>query len=168
MEAINPATLADAETLEPDELLPHERDAFLAEVRRVIEATVQQGNTSLGEIAMAVGVSERTLQRRLANGKTSFRRVVDSVRYDRAMALLTGSSAKVFEIAVVLGFRNKQSFHWAFRRWTGTTPRSVSAAQDLGLFPQDQDQKASTPPPSDEEQSTGRSKPKKKDDQRAA
>jgi AraC-like DNA-binding protein len=114
-------------SVEPDELPPHEWEAFLANLKRVIEATMGRGTSSLAETATTVGVSGRTLQRRLASRGTSFRRLVDGVRHDRAIAFLTRSNATVEEIAAVLGFRTKRSFHRAFRRWTGTTPRGINA-----------------------------------------
>ncbi|MBX3621641.1 MAG: AraC family transcriptional regulator [Rhizobacter sp.] len=77
--------------------------------------------------AEAIGISVRTLHRRLADEGTSFQRVKDEFRRDRAVQLLTKSQAPINRISEQLGFDSAASFHRAFRGWTGDTPGAFRA-----------------------------------------
>ncbi|MEE4250179.1 MAG: AraC family transcriptional regulator [Alcanivoracaceae bacterium] len=85
------------------------------------------------EVAAALGVSERTLRRQLDVADTSFRKLLDEVRADKAKELLGGGRASVELVARQLGYAEPASFIRAFQRWTGTTPaayrRSVATGQ---------------------------------------
>ena len=70
-----------------------------------------------------MGISARTLRRHLEQQGQTLRGVVDGVRRERADQLLdAGMSVK--EIAFALGFSEPSAFRRAFKRWTGSTPRS--------------------------------------------
>lgn len=95
-------------------------------VRAAARATLAGGECSLEGAAAALGISARTLQRRLHNEGTSFGQLVDALRREMAHAYLAkGASQK--EIAWLLGYADATAFHHAFKRWTGTTPRTASA-----------------------------------------
>ena len=79
------------------------------------------------KVAKALGVSRRTLSRRLADEGTSFRDILDDVRRESACALLHDRSLSVGDIAFFLQFSEPAAFHRAFRRWTGRTPRDFRA-----------------------------------------
>ncbi len=72
--------------------------------------------------AEALAVSGRTMHRRLTEEGTSFQRVKDEVRRDRAKHLLAKTELPMGSISEELGFDNVASFHRAFRSWTGYTP----------------------------------------------
>lgn len=78
--------------------------------------------------AEALHISIRTLHRRLADEGTSFQRVKDEFRRDRALQLLTKSQASIHLISEQLGFDSTASFHRAFRGWTGETPGAFRSA----------------------------------------
>jgi AraC-like DNA-binding protein len=78
--------------------------------------------------AETLRVSARTLHRRLAGEGTSFQRVKDEFRRDRALQLLTRSQTSIHRISEQLGFDSTASFHRAFRGWTGETPGAFRAA----------------------------------------
>jgi AraC-like DNA-binding protein len=82
----------------------------------------ERGFRSLGEIAEALGMSTRTLKRRLADEETSFSDVTEQARRDRAMTLLETTELPLDEIADRLGYSDQANFGRAFRRWTGGTP----------------------------------------------
>jgi AraC-like DNA-binding protein len=95
------------------------------DVRVLIAQQLPAGATS-SRVASALGLSERTLRRRLAAEGHSFQRLLDDVRESLARAMLTGpSTLPVEEIALRLGYSGATSFIHAHRRWTGSTPRSV-------------------------------------------
>lgn len=95
---------------------------FSNDVRRALVGGVARGQTSLEETARSLGLSPRTLQRRLRSEQTSHRGLLDSVRERLAHRYLLDRRLTVDEVAESLGFSEPSAFHRAFRRWTGSTP----------------------------------------------
>lgn len=88
---------------------------------------------SLSDIAAELGYSERGLRRQLDRSGTSYRKLLDQVREQRARSLLSGSAQPIKAIAGSLGFESSSNFARSFRRWTGLTPkafRDQALAQD--------------------------------------
>jgi len=67
-------------------------------------------------------MSHRTLQRRLANQRTTFKAVRDTVLWDVVKALMSNPALKVETIAMSAGFGDAAAFSKAFKRWAGCTP----------------------------------------------
>jgi AraC-like DNA-binding protein len=96
-----------------------------ARARAAIVEDLRDGRApSRPRTAARLGVSLRTLNRRLAEEGTTFLRVVDETRRELAEELLAGRTHVVKEIADLLAFADVRSFHRAYRRWTGKTPRA--------------------------------------------
>ena len=74
-------------------------------------------------LARQLGMSERTLKRRLAEQNTSYTELLDATRRARALELLR-TSASVEEVSARLGYSDAANFTRAFRRWTGQSPRA--------------------------------------------
>lgn len=92
---------------------------------------------SLSDVAAELGHSERGLRRQLDRSGTSYRKLVDQVREQRARSLLSGSTQPIKVIAGALGFESSSNFARSFKRWTGLTP---VAFRDMALAqPTDQD-----------------------------
>lgn len=91
-------------------------------LRPRLRAALAQGRADLARVASLLGVSERTLQRRLADEDRSFSDLVERFRREEAMRLLCDPALHLAEIAGRLGYTEQTSFTRAFRRWTGTTP----------------------------------------------
>ncbi len=72
--------------------------------------------------ARKLGMSGRTLQRRLVEQDTSFRAELDRVREGRARMMLVDRGLSLSEIGWMLGFSDQSAFTRAFRRWTGVPP----------------------------------------------
>jgi len=70
-----------------------------------------------------LGLSQRTLQRRLSDEGTTFARIVDRTRRELSEHYLTEPNVAAFEVAFLLGYSEPSAFHRAFRRWTGMTPQ---------------------------------------------
>lgn len=98
----------------------------LRELRAHLRANVVR--PSLDEAARALGVSARTLQRRLAELRTSFEVQVQDVRIVMAQRILEETDVAVTTIALDLGFQTAQHFSTLFRSRTGETPSAYRAA----------------------------------------
>lgn len=80
---------------------------------------------TLGDTARVLGVSGRTLQRRLQLEGTSFAEVLDGVRRELARDHLA-RGLELADVASRLGYADTTAFHHAFRRWTGSSPGRVA------------------------------------------
>jgi AraC-like DNA-binding protein len=101
--------------------VPDDQDVVIA-TRAHIGHALPSGDPSLAAVAKAMGLTGRTLQRRLDERGTSHRQLVVDVRREVAEDLLGGSQLSLTEVAFVLGFSEVAPFHRAFRKWTGETP----------------------------------------------
>jgi AraC-like DNA-binding protein len=72
--------------------------------------------------ARDLGMSERSLRRRLASDGTSYRDAVRSALEASAGRMLRDPTRTIKDTAVALGFADAAAFHHAFKRWTGMTP----------------------------------------------
>lgn len=80
------------------------------------------GGTNLEDIARTIGMSKRTLQRRLDQDGIDFRSLSSSVRMRRARELLVGSDLSVSEIATLLDYSTPSHFARAFQKCFGVVP----------------------------------------------
>ena len=94
---------------------------FCMEVQKVISAAPDRGG-SAADVARALNVSVRTMQRRLDASGTTFRELSNSVRGQLAEGYLADPRVSIAEVAFLLGFSDQSSFNRAFRRWTGDSP----------------------------------------------
>lgn len=89
-----------------------------------------QGRADPERLAGLLGVSERTLQRRLQDLGRSFSAVVEDFRYEEAVRLLQDQRLQLAAIACRLGYAEQTSFTRAFRRWTCETPGAWRGARN--------------------------------------
>ena len=107
------------------ELSKFEDDASLERrVRIQISQSLSEGVPTVSDIAHRVGMSGRTLQRRLSDRGYSFQKLVDEARRELAERLLKETSYPLAEVAFLTGFSEQSAFNRAFKRWAGETPRS--------------------------------------------
>jgi AraC-like DNA-binding protein len=102
-----------------------ERRLDIAERVRVEVLRLLPRAARLGNVARALALSERTLQRHLAGEGVRFEEVVDHARRELAEALLPDASRSIAEVAAATGFSEVASFSRAFRRWTGRSPSAL-------------------------------------------
>jgi AraC-like DNA-binding protein len=88
----------------------------------VVLPRLSHGVPTLTSVAQRLGLSTRTLSRRLSAEGMSFRQVIEDLRYDLARHYLADPNLPLAEIGFLLGFADQSSFGTAFRRWTGDTP----------------------------------------------
>ena len=108
--------------------LADDHDPLPADVRRHVTNALSGGVPRVSAIATALGLSPRTLQRRLAERELSFQTLVDEARRQLAERLLRDSAFPLAEVAFLTGFSEQSAFNRAFRRWSGQTPRSYRLA----------------------------------------
>jgi AraC-like DNA-binding protein len=92
------------------------------QARRALAAHVTAGTPTLEALAVALGLTPRTLNRRLQAEGTSFRAVRDQTRHDVACQLLRTTRMPVTEIGMALGYATPPGFVRAFRRSAGLAP----------------------------------------------
>lgn len=92
------------------------------QVKVVLKRSLASGRPELSDIARDLGMSERTLQRRITEEGKSFRELLVGARQELGRQLLSDPSADIDEVACLLGYQDASSFYRAFREWEGTTP----------------------------------------------
>ena len=99
-----------------------EGDVAQDRIQRVMRTLLVTGCISQDEVARAFGMNRRTFARRLQDSGTTFRELLDAVRFDAARVLLRGSAVSLEDVANKLGYADVTAFARAFRRWSGSSP----------------------------------------------
>jgi AraC-like DNA-binding protein len=97
-------------------------DSLIERFRALTKDELKGGDASLEVLAARLGMSARTLQRKLRALGTSHQELLDEMRKALAVRYLAEPDVAVCEVAYLLGFSESSAFHRAFKRWTGTTP----------------------------------------------
>jgi AraC-like DNA-binding protein len=106
--------------------LPHQPSDPSSEVRSLVAAAIARGeDVSLPSVARVLGVSIRTLQRRLLGDATDFQHVVDEVRASAAVELLRSGDLGLAAVADRVGYADVGSLRRAFYRWAGKPPSEI-------------------------------------------
>jgi AraC-like DNA-binding protein len=127
----NQELAAQLDRLAHAELGRYTATAFRDGVALALRAAPLDGTRVRREaVARRLGVSPRTLQRRLASERTSFAKVLDETRRQVALALVADPLISISDISRRVGYADQFAFNKAFRRWTG---RSPSAYRQQGL-----------------------------------
>jgi AraC-like DNA-binding protein len=93
------------------------------QVRQYLAARPPARIPDAATAAKELGISERSLRRRLAAEKTSYRALVRATLEASAGHMLRDPNRSIQETAHALGFSDAGAFHRAFKRWTGRTPK---------------------------------------------
>ena len=93
-------------------------------VQTEITQALSQGVLPLEQLAGRLGMSRRTLQRRLGESGHTYRQLVDRSRQDLSLRLLRSTEYQLAEIAFLAGFSEQSAFTRAVKRWTETTPQA--------------------------------------------
>lgn len=90
--------------------------------RNVIARSLSEGIPKVADVARTLGLSVRSLHRRLAEEGLSFRSVTEETRKELAEGLLRDERYSLSEVAFLTGFSEQSAFNRAFKRWIGRTP----------------------------------------------
>ena len=89
----------------------------------VISELMAENNLNIDSVAYRMGMSRRTLQRRLKDKKLTFSTLVEEVQKRHALRYLEDPSINITEVAFLCGFSELSPFSRAFKRWTGMSPK---------------------------------------------
>ena len=97
------------------------------EALRCIQAALINGRPNIGRIATIMGMSERTLRRKLEHEGQSFRGLLEQARRENCEAYLRSERFSQTDIAQMLGFNDHSAYSRAFKGWYGVTPSAYRA-----------------------------------------
>lgn len=117
--------------------LDGKRHALLSQrVRRLVRNFLSAGHASHTEIARALSVHPRTMQRRLAAEGVTFEELVDAVRQEQFLELVGLDMAPgMTQIAHILGYAEVSVLTRSCKRWFGATPRQMRQRAQAALTP---------------------------------
>jgi AraC-like DNA-binding protein len=102
-----------------------------ASVENAIASLLPHGQARGDAVARTLGMSQRTLTRRLATENLTFLGIREEMRTDLARHYLADPNLSISRIAWLLGFQEVSAFTHAFRRWTGMSPTEMRASTIL-------------------------------------
>jgi len=105
------------------ELADIEAQADVSEhIKLVLKRRMASGRPDVASVARELGLSERTLQRRITEKGTTFRALLDAARQELGRSLLSDTSIDIEEVAFLLGYEDPNSFYRSFKGWEQMTP----------------------------------------------
>jgi AraC-like DNA-binding protein len=107
--------------------MPTDED-LVGAIAAVVSLALQEGPPRLEWIAAKLGLSPRSLQRKLADGGTTYLELLERILYERARSLIVSTRTPIIEIALSLGYSDPAHFSRAFKRWTGVSPSDYRKA----------------------------------------
>ncbi|QFU76890.1 AraC family transcriptional regulator [Halioglobus maricola] len=104
-----------------------------ARVAGLLATQLDQALPARKAIASQLGMSERTLQRRLQQEGTTYQQLLDQTRHHLALEMLRNRDVPLADVAAQLGFAEPSAFYRAFRKWQGVTPGDYRQTAGAGL-----------------------------------
>src|SRR4051794_2649909 len=110
---------------------PAAAETAAGKVRRILTGVLgdDEDGARPAAVSARLHMSERSLQRRLADEGVTFDALLDELRRELAVRYLADEKVAIAEIAYLLGYSEPSAFHRAFKRWTGTTPAEARQRQ---------------------------------------
>ena len=119
----NPGLLRSFEHLaknQQKELNRH--NTFSAQVEKVIMKALFTGRADVDRVSQTLGITTRSLQKRLKNEGTKYQELLEKVKKERAEYFLEQTDMSMINITFLLGYSEQSAFNRAFKKWTGLTP----------------------------------------------
>lgn len=104
---------------------------FTTSIEQLVASLLADGHPSIHAAAETVGMSARTLQRRLAEVGVTYSGLVSSIRTRQAKELIADAEMPIADIAAQLGYTDSSNFGRAFRRQTGVSPLAFRCSRGL-------------------------------------
>jgi len=108
---------------------PRHLGRFRSAVENTLPRLLPHGKASASEVAQHLGMSPRTLARKLRAEGVAFANILAQLRSALAQRYLSERELPISEIAWLLGYCEVSSFTHAFKRWTGKTPRQYRSEE---------------------------------------
>lgn len=128
LEGANPELARQNDEVVVRYLAHFDRQNLRARVQAALIELLPLGEPAAAKVAETLHMSERNLQRKLADEGTSYKALLNDMRRDLALSYLRNPSYSLTEITYLLGFSDSRSFNRAFRRWTGQAPSAYREA----------------------------------------
>lgn len=106
-------------------------DTYSARVKSSLIELLPAGEGSIDAVASKLGLSKRTLQRKLKEENTTFQKQLNCTRESLAKHYLKNPDMTSDDIAYLLGYQDLNSFIRAFNIWTGMTVSEYKKAVRL-------------------------------------
>jgi len=100
------------------------RKTYSDKVKLLISQNIGTDKVDVDHIAELLHTSRQTLYRKLKAENVSYQSLLEEVRYASAIKQLQDKDLSLGEIAFSLGFSDLSAFSRAFKRWSGSTPKS--------------------------------------------
>lgn len=107
----------------------HHGEDIGGQVRQMLVPLMPKCEASLKYVASGLGITPRTLQRRLASADFSFQAVLDATRRELAQVYLRDPALSALDVALLLGYAEQSSFTRAFKSWFDETPTAYRQSQ---------------------------------------
>jgi AraC-like DNA-binding protein len=114
-----------------DEIIAQRRvksGSWRTKVQNTIVPLLPHGEATIENVAQRLGVSQRTLARRLASENVTFSSILNELRCSLAKRYLQERELKITEVAWLLGYQEFSAFSHACKRWTGASPRALRSS----------------------------------------
>ncbi len=98
-------------------------------VQEYLSARALSGRPDMAEVAQQLGMSERSLRRRLAGEGVTYTQLFEQALASAAKRMLRDPGQSILGAAYAMGFSDSSAFHRAFKRWTGVTPKQYRDQQ---------------------------------------
>ena len=103
--------------------LLREKCDFKDKLSNLIVSQLSTGKVSVNYMSELLGMSVRTLQRKLDDNGLDFSQLLNNIRYQLALVYLRNMELSLSDISFKLGFQESSSFSRAFKRWASKTPK---------------------------------------------
>lgn len=100
------------------------RTSIQDRVEDYVRGSLSSRNCTIERCSGKLGISVRTLQSHLSDAGLNFSDILEKQRVDTAKAYLEQAQPSLDDVAAMLGYAEQSSFGRAFKRWTGSTPKS--------------------------------------------
>lgn len=109
-----------------------ESDVIADRVKSALKRLLASGRPEVAHVARDLGMSERTLQRRISDEATTFRALLSDARRELCEQLLADPAIQIDEVTCLLGYQDTTSFYRAFKDWAGVSPGEWRSGKGAG------------------------------------
>ena len=106
-------------------------DNVIAQMRRIVGNDFSKDFPPVTQMAQTLGMSVRTLRRRLRKEGITFQQFKDNIRSQAAEQYLSRPELKINTVSALLGFDEPSAFHRSFKKWTRMTPGEFRAKRGI-------------------------------------